>query len=318
MGQPTWHWLVIVYLFLGGLGAGAFLVAAVFELSGRHDREKFCPTTLTGATISGPAVALGSALLILDLGDGKVQPWRMVYLFTNFGSVMTWGIWILCLFIPIALLYGLLHVMEVEPFLKGFVWARLPRLVDNSRLYRRRLAVVGSAFAVCTALYTGVLISAVGPAIPLWSQPLLPFLRIPLVPVLFLVSAVSTGLGLTFDLATTLATPHAHHEIRNMPLVHVILIGLENVLIGMLLISALHSGGAAAESARLVMTGPLSAIFWSGVVVVGLIYPIVVHMYASGARHHSLFSGIGSGVAIVLAGLFLRYLIVTAGIPASL
>ena len=98
----------------------------------------------------------------------------------------------------------------------------------------------------------------------------------------------------------------------------VILIGLENVLIGMLLISALHTGGAAAESARMVMTGPLSAIFWIGVVVIGLIYPMVVHIYAIGARHHTLLSGISSGVGIVLAGLFLRYLIVTAGIPASL
>lgn len=318
MGQTTWSWLVVIYLFLGGLGAGAFLVAAFFELSGWRDRQKFCPTTLTGAMISGPAVILGSALLILDLGAGKLQPWRIIYLFTNFGSVMTWGIWILCLFIPLALLYGLLELMEVEPFLKGLIWARLPKLVDNSRRYRRRLAAVGSVLAVGTALYTGVLVSAVGPAIPLWSQPLLPFLRIPLVPVLFLVSAVSTGLGLTFDLATTLAWPHAHHEIRNMPLVHVALIGLENVLIGLLLISALQSGGAAAESARLVLTGPLSVIFWIGVVVVGLVYPIVVHMYAIGARHHTLLSGIGSGAAIVLAGLFLRYLIVTAGIPASL
>ncbi len=318
MPQTTWSWLVIVYLFLGGLGAGAFLIAAFFELSGLRDRREFCPTTLTGAMIAGPAVALGSLLLILDLGAGKTEPWRMVYLFTNFGSVMTWGIWILCLFIPVALLYGFLELIEVEPFLQGLIGTRLPKVMDNRRRYRRIVAAAGSVLAVGTALYTGFLLSAVGPAIPLWSQPLIPFLRIPVVPVLFLVSAVSTGLALTFDLATTIARPQAHDEVRNMPLAHVAIIGLENLLITVLLIAALSSGGAAAESARLIMFGPLAAIFWIGVVLVGLIYPIVVHMYAIGVRHHTLLSGIGSGVAIVLAGLLLRYVIVTAGVPASL
>ena len=318
MGQTTWSWLVVIYLFLGGLGAGAFLTAAFFELSGWRDRRSFCPTCLTGAMISGPAVALGSVLLIFDLGAGKVQPWRMIYLFTNVQSVMTWGIWILCLFIPVAFLYGFLELMEAEPFLKGLVSARLPWLAENARRLRRRLAIAGSVLAIGTAVYTGVLISAVGPAIPLWSQPLLPFLRIPIMPILFLVSAVSTGLALTFDLAATIAIPHAHQEIRVMPVVHIILIGLENILIGLLLITALYSGGAAAESVRLILTGPLSVVFWVGIVVVGLIYPIVVHIYALGARHHSLLSGVTSGVGIVLAGLFLRYLIVTAGMPASL
>jgi len=312
MGQTTWSWLVVIYLFLGGLGAGAFLTAAFFELSGWRDRRSFCPTCLTGAMISGPAVALGSALLIFDLGAGKSQPWRMIYLFTNLQSVMTWGIWILCLFIPVAFAYGFLELMEAEPFLKGMVSARLPRLVDNARVYRRRIVIAGSVLAVGTAVYTGVLISAVGPAIPL------PFLRVPIMPLLFLVSAVSTGLALTFDLAATIAIPHAHQEIRVMPVVHIILIGIENILIGLLLITALYSGGAAAESVRLILTGPLSIVFWVGIVVIGLIYPIVVHIYAVGARHHSLLSGITSGVGIVLAGLFLRYLIVTAGMPASL
>jgi polysulfide reductase chain C len=307
-----------MYLFLGGLGAGAFLTAAFFELNGWRYKRNFSPVTLTGATVSGPAVALGSFLLILDLGAGKAEPWRIFYLFTNFGSVMTWGIWILCLFIPLALFYGLLELVEVEPFVRGMMWARLPRLMRNVAANRRRVAMVGSVFAIATAIYTGVLLSVVGPAVPLWSQPILPFLHIPLLPFLFLISALSTGLGLTFDLAATIAVPHIHDLIRPMPLIHIILIGLENIFIGMLLLMALSAGGSAAESARMMMYGPLAIIFWVGVVLVGLIYPFVVHAYAIGAGRHSLWSGIGSGIGIVVAGLFLRYLIVTAGIPVHL
>ncbi len=318
MGQTAWGWLVVIYLFLGGLGAGAFLTAALFELTGWRYRRDFCPVTLIGSAISGPAVAVGSLLLIFDLGAGKTEPWRIFYLFTQFGSVMTWGIWILSLFIPVALFYGLLELAEAEPFVKGLVWARVPKLLQNARPIRRRVAAVGSVLAIGTAVYTGVLLSAAGPAVPLWSQPILPFLPVPVMPVLFLVSAVSTGMGLTFDLAATIAQPRIQQEIRAMDLVHILLIGLENMLIGLLLIMALSYGGAAADSARLIMYGPFRIIFWVGVVLIGLVFPFAVHAYAIGAGRHSLWSGIIAGAGIVVAGLFLRYLILTAGIPAYL
>lgn len=318
MTQTAWGWLVIIYLFLGGLGAGALLTAAFMELSGLRYKRGYCPTALTGAVISGPIVGLGSVLLILDLGAGKMEPWRIGYLFTNFSSVMTWGIWILCLFIPVALFYGLLELVEVEPLIKGIVWNRFPRLLRNVPVYRRRAAIVSGVLAVGVAVYTGVLLSAVGPAVPFWSQPVLPFLPIPMMPLLFLVSAISTGMALTFDLAATIAIPEIHHDMRIMALVHIVLIGAENVLIGLMLLSALNAGGAAAESARMIMYGPLSILFWVGVVLVGLVYPFVVHAYAIGAGRHSLWSGIGSGAGILIAGLFLRYLIVVAGIPAQL
>lgn len=318
MGQTAWGWLVVVYLFLGGLGAGAFLSAALFELSGWRYKRDFCPTALTGATISGPVVILGSVLLIFDLGAGRMEPWRIFYLFTNFDSVMTWGIWLLCLFIPLALFYGLLELVEAEPFLQGLVWSRLPRLPRDLRPYRRRVAIVGSVFAVGVAVYTGVLISVVGPAVPFWSLPILPFLPIPMMPVLFLVSALSTGMALTFDLAATIAVPHIQEQVRAMDLVHVVFIGLESILIGLLLIVALGEGGVAAESARMIIFGPLSLVFWVGVVLIGLVIPFLVHAYAVGTGRHSLWLGIGAGAGVVLAGLFLRYLIVTAGIPAHL
>ena len=83
MGQVAWGWLIGVYLFLGGLGAGSFLIAAFFELSGWRYKSQVCPVALVGATVSGPLVAIGSALLIFDLGAGKMEPWRIFYMFTQ-------------------------------------------------------------------------------------------------------------------------------------------------------------------------------------------------------------------------------------------
>src|SRR5512139_1463614 len=228
MPQLSWGWPVVLYLFLGGLGAGAFLTAGVMELTRWRYRRDVCPTALTGGVIAGPAVAIGSVLLIFDLGAGKAEPWRIFYLFTNFHSVMTWGIWILCLFIPVALFYGLLELIEVVPFLKGLVMSRIPGLLTNIRRYRRWTAIVGSVLAVGVAIYTGVLISAVGPAVPFWSQPLLPFLPIPIMPLLFLISAISTGQALAFDLAATIVDPKIQHQMRGMDLAHIVLILAEN------------------------------------------------------------------------------------------
>jgi hypothetical protein len=47
----------------------------------------------------------------------------------------------------------------------------------------------------------------------------------------------------------------------------------------------------------------------------GMIYPFMVHVYAFARHSHGFLSGILSGAGIVIAGLFVRYLIVAAAIP---
>jgi formate-dependent nitrite reductase membrane component NrfD len=302
--------LVAIYLFLGGMGAGAFLMAAAVELTGMRYEQKYCPTAMVGAGISGPLILIGTVLLIFDLGAGLREPWRILNMFTNFESIMTWGIWILSLFLPIAFLYGLLEIMHVYPGV--LTWARkrlrwLPETLDY-RGIKRRVCIVGSVLAVGTAIYTGVLLSVVN-AVPLWNTPILP--------ALFLVSAISTGMGLTFDLAATLAVPELHRRYNHMPLIHMIFIGAEIALLALLLIQALAQGGEAAASARLILIGRGSVAFWVLVVGFGMVYPFMVHVYAFARKTHGYISGILSGVGIVIAGLFVRYLIVAAAIPVT-
>ncbi len=318
MGQTAWGWLIAIYLFLGGLGAGAFLIACAIEWAGIRYRYEFCPGTLVGAGVSGAAVGLGALLLIFDLGAGKTQPWRILWMFINPTSVMTWGIWILSIFIPLGLLYGLVELLSQMPSWDAWLRKKLPWFRADWREVKRPLTIVGSIFAVATAVYTGVLISAVGPAIPLWSAPIFPGAPIPMLPVLFLVSAISTGMGLVFDLVGTIALPEIVQRYPLLPVFHLMLIGLEAILIGLLLLSAFSLGGAGAFSASLITGGPFSVVFWVMVVFLGLFLPFVIHVYAIGAGRHSPVWGIVSGVGIVVAGLFLRYIIIFAGVPAFL
>jgi formate-dependent nitrite reductase membrane component NrfD len=242
-------------------------------------------------------------------------------MFTNFSSVMTWGIWILTLFLPICFIYGILELMHNQPGIwewvlrqqKRFLSGRLARLarLPDAFPYRRVKFVIcsaGSVLALGTAAYTGILLSVVQ-AVPLWNTPVLP--------ALFLVSAISTGMGLSFDLAATLALPEIHRRYEVMPLVHMFFIGLEVVLLALLMFVALRQGGEAAESAKLILLGNRSVIFWVLVIGFGMVYPFMVHVYAFARHSHGYVSGVLSGAGIVIAGLFVRYLIVAAAIPVT-
>ncbi len=318
MGQTAWGWLIAIYLFLGGLGAGAFLITCMVEWTGIRYRYEFCPGTLVGAGVSGVVVGLGALLLIFDLGAGKTQPWRILWMFIHPTSVMTWGIWILSIFIPLGIIYGLVELLSQMPSWDAWVRKKLPWFKAEWRTVKKPLTIVGAIFAVGTAVYTGVLISAVGPAIPFWSAPIFAGTSIPILPVLFLVSAISTGMGLVLDLVGTIAIPEIVQRYHALPIIHLILIGLEAILIGLYLLSAYQLGGAGAFAASLVVSGPLSVVFWAFVVLPGLFLPFMIHVYAIGAGRHSPIWGVVSGVGIVMAGLFLRYIIIFAGVPAFL
>jgi len=310
MTEHYWGWLVAIYLFLGGMGAGAFLIAAVIELSGKRYEQEYCPTTLVGAGISGPLIVIGTVLLIFDLGAGLREPWRIVNMFTNWSSVMTWGIWILSFFIPIAFVYGVLEVMHVYPGILEWLrrWLRfLPETLPY-RAIKRVVCSIGILLALGTALYTGVLLSVVQ-AVPLWSTPILP--------VLFLISAVSTGMALSLDLSATVMVPETPHRFKRLPVIHIALIGLEIIVLAVFFYISFQKGGEAAESVQLILTGAGSLIFWVMVAGLGLVFPLVLNVYALLRGSHGHVVGILAGAAIVVAGLFVRYLIVAAAIPVT-
>ena len=310
MAEHNWGWLVAIYLFLGGMGAGSFIIAALIELTGARYRIKYCPTAMVGAGVSGPLILMGTALLIFDLGAGMREPWRIFYMFTNFRSVMTWGIWILSFFIPIAFVYGVLEVMHVYPGILEWLrrWLRfLPETLPY-RAIKRVVCSIGILLALGTALYTGVLLSVVQ-AVPLWSTPILP--------VLFLISAVSTGMALSLDLSATVMVPETPHRFKRLPVIHIALIGLEIIVLAVFFYISFQKGGEAAESVQLILTGAGSLIFWVMVAGLGLVFPLVLNVYALLRGSHGHVVGILAGAAIVVAGLFVRYLIVAAAIPVT-
>src|SRR5512142_2276775 len=166
MGRGTvWGPLIAWNLLLAGMGAGAYLVAVGASFMG----AKYQPLVKPGVFLAAPLVAIGSGLLLLDLGN----PLRFFMGFLRpQSSMISVGIFIITVFI----LLGLLHIAAL-------LWPRQIKLRANVLGW---LSGVNAVFALATAVYTGLLLGVIK-AVPFWNTPVLPML--------FLVSALSTGAG---------------------------------------------------------------------------------------------------------------------------
>ena len=294
----VWGWQIAWYLFLGGLGAGATLTSLVASRAG----SRFSAIERAGATLAGPAVAFGTALLVLDLGIGRREPWRLVYLYLNWQSPMTWGTWILTLFIPIALLHSLAVTGRLAPRFERIV-APVRRVCVRAQ---SALKVAAGVLALSTAIYTGVLLS-VPPSFPLLSSWLLP--------VLFLVSALSTGLSAAVLGGYVMAHRQGVElDLHRLSRTHIGLVVLElGVLLAWL---AVGSGSpAGGTSVDMLVTGALAPVFWGGVVVIGLVGPVLAFIVESGQRRNNARLSLAGEAGVLAGGLALRYLVLLAAVP---
>lgn len=300
--EPIWGAPIAMYLLLAGLGAGAFVAAtAVGRMAPQAKR-----TVRAGRVIALGAVAVGLVLLMVDAKGGFLHPWRFALLLGNVQSVMTWGVVFLAAFVVIA------AVVVVRDLLKKSV--------------PFGLEAAGCGFAIAVAMYTGVLLGVVK-TFPLWNSAVLPFL--------FLVSAMSTGVCAVF-LFARLVCPSEVEKLAFLERVHGWLPWVETVLVVALLFFVGLSSEAGAASVVALLTGQWALVFWLGFVVVGLALPLVLHLAqgrvgagvrdACGAEVHGACPQVENGracgavsdVATIVGGFLLRYLVVMAALPVVL
>lgn len=131
--EPIWGAPIAMYLFLAGLGAGAFVAATAAGRMAPQAKR----TVRAGRVIALGAVAVGLVLLMVDAKGGFLHPWRFALLLGNVQSVMTWGVVFLAALVVIA------AVVVVRDLLKKSV--------------PFGLEATGCGFAIAVAMYTGVL-----------------------------------------------------------------------------------------------------------------------------------------------------------------
>lgn len=293
VNEVAWGGMIAVYLFLAGIAGGAFLTASLTDLSGKRQYSK---VIRSGAYIAPVAIMVGLGLLVVDLGR-PFSFWKLL-LNVNLGSIMSIGVFIVSCFTALSVVYGYLVWSTAAAQKRIQLTTANTEVAATSvgqgiQAFRKPVAVLGVLFSLGTATYTGFLLSAVTTN-SFWHTPFLGIAGIPFLPILFLVSATSTGLAATLIGAANCGDLTAYKK------VDIVLLFLEIVLISILYLSV----------KPIFFSGSMAALFWFGVVVVGLIIPLMLSIY-SVIKHNNLLVPVC--VMVVIGGLCLRYFIVYSG-----
>lgn len=299
--QDSWGWQIAGYLYLGGLGAGAFAAAVLLDWSGFHLTAS-SQAALNGWAWDWPQLLLywgplvtaaGASLLIFHLGKN----WRL-FLTASRNPRTSWlarGFLILSAFIVLGV-----AVLAVAVLLSG--WA------GRSPVPWRFLQALALVFALGTAVYTGILLKSMK-YIPAWNVALLPFL--------FLASALSTGsMGVLVaatayrwavaDTASTAAFIHAI-AVSEPPIV-----ACEAALLVLYVRHLARGKPEGVLSAKMLLTGSWRYRFWIGVVCGALVWPFVLDTVNLGVGSDAL--GLAAAAMVLIAGFILRMGVLAIGI----
>jgi formate-dependent nitrite reductase membrane component NrfD len=81
-------------------------------------------------------------------------------------------------------------------------------------------------------------------------------------------------------------------------------------MIGLLLVGLQTATEVHAQAAGLLLGGPYTAVFWVGVVLLGIVFPLVIQSLA--VTHRIIHTPVAP-ILVMLGGLALRFVIVSAG-----
>lgn len=282
-----WGWEIPVYLFLGGMAAGLMIVSALVR---RRVEPAHRSQVMAWMPFAAPIVlSIGMGALFLDL-EYKLHVFRFYTAFRP-TSPMSWGSWILLAVYPAALLLGLARIAELGVGLPR----RLVPIAGWAASRTRLLEQANVFLGVALGAYTGILLGTLG-ARAVWSSALLG--------PLFLVSGFSTGAALVMLFAIS------HEERDVVRRWDMAAIGVELALLGLYLVQLVAADGRGRAVAELFFGGPYTAVFWSLVVIAGLIVPLLLEVVES---WRGLPHTVAVPILLLCGGLALRWIFVAAG-----
>ncbi|MDQ2687294.1 MAG: polysulfide reductase NrfD [Armatimonadota bacterium] len=290
---PVWTPEIGAYFFLGGLSAGAFVLARL--------AERFGGGRLGGLTRVGTAVAVAAVaalpcapLLIADLGDPKrfhhmLRVWKPT-------SPMNLGSWTLTAYMGVG---GLAVLQEIARARRGGRPAEGVAQVGD--IAAGALADgAGIPLALLLAGYTGVLLSTT--ATPVWSKN-------PWIGALFSASAVSAGAGavrVALEIKGSAEDEAAAHILGRVE-------------------TAARVAEAVAHAGFLADAGPLAkpltggkqkTAYLGGAIGAGLVIPEILNRLPLPEKSRRWVK-IAAGVVGLIGGYALRAAFVAAGCPSA-
>jgi formate-dependent nitrite reductase membrane component NrfD len=326
-----WDWIVVIYLFLAGISAGAFAISSLAYFIGKETHERI---VRIGAYIAPFPVLIGTLCLIYDLERPHLF-WKLFLTFQP-SSVMSLGAWLLLLFSLVSFLHFYLWLPDHFDFLALLQWLPhrfaemniIKAIKSNSFLgswrrenllqWRGWVALIGILLSICVGIYTGVLLGAVV-ARPFWNNPILPLL--------FLLSAMKTGIAsillVGFFLIGFKKMKQEEMDASEL-LIHftdLILVVLCIIAVFLFIFGLCVSTKSSCEAVKLIMGGEFTLPFWLLVVGVGMLLPLAIEVYElipHYNRHaepsgHSPWISVIFATSVLVGGFALRYVVIYAG-----
>jgi|PlaIllAssembly_1097288.scaffolds.fasta_scaffold153394_1 polysulfide reductase chain C len=295
--QEQWEWPIAVYLYLAGLGAGAYAVGLLTDYILHPD----LPTR--AILLWGPIlVTIGAPFLILDLGkklrfiNASLNPWT---------SWAGRGFLILStLMITGLIVFGVNLLPEILPLLK----IETPNWIDPQLTIYKVLEIIALVFSFFTAAYTGIFLKSTR-YVGLWNTWFLP--------TLFLISALSTGsMGIIVSLMGygLITDNNILQELSHqLTPVEQILVLIEAVVLALYIIMRYRAQGSALKSVQLLLNGKYKLVFWVGIIGLGLLLPTILELVQRILPEYPYILFV-TGASALTGGFFLRYGVVKSGL----
>jgi formate-dependent nitrite reductase membrane component NrfD len=275
--QKWWGTLAAIDFFLGGTGAGTFILSMYLGIP-------------SGMLLGWIAVALGAIALLVDLG----RPDRFIRAYSQVGrSWISRGV----VFTMIFLIFGILRM--APEWLTGLPWG-------GSTGLGTAIGIVATLGALGVMMYTGLLLSQ-SPSIPFWNTTLLPLL--------FTLYGFTCGAGVLLTLSPVLGGSAGSY--RSAITVGVALLSTSLAFLWIYVLTMATSTVAARESVRILVKGGLSILFLVGVTVVGLVVPIILtaSVYLAGSETATTSAApVVAGILVLIGGYIFRYSVLKAGV----
>lgn len=340
--QSGWGWQPALYLFLGGLAGGAFIVAALIKF---FSKGQLKTTVAGGMGFALVCLILGLIILITDVS----QPLRAMMMwnsFSNFGSWMTIGAWLL---FAAALVFAVATILNSDSLCaKISKWTKASSKQDTSSLdstgsnskasfaeediqasksivsdepmtnhsetsasdgnnVAAPLILQSSSMALLNKICTIVgMILALGvvvyTGILLASAPGITFWNSWILPLLFTLSALDTGVAAMIIISIIAEKSEKAEALRSI-LEKATLILIVCEIAALTLLLLSSNGIAAAASVDALVSGWLMVPFWILVIVIGLLVPFAIALISLIMRKKGLSKGITiAGSCCILVG----------------
>ncbi|QFU21244.1 cytochrome c nitrite reductase subunit NrfD [Shewanella eurypsychrophilus] len=299
----VWHWPIAIYLFLAGISAGAICFAVLlkhFKLGKNAYKSSFVQAACLLAPL---AVFGGLGILVIDLTK-PFDFWKIL-VFYNPTSIMSVGVAVLMIY-QVALFSWLACVFK-EPISNwcDHRWTVIDKVLNILARYESTITGLLVMLALSLGAYTGFLLSALTTY---------PMLNNPVLPILFLVSGISSGAAGTLLGGLLLKGNPDGKEVHFIHKIEIPLILFELVLLFTFFIGLIISGGQSQVAAfTAIGEGFWGWIFWAGIIVIGLTLPLAFNLFMTVSAKRKLSYVAITASCSLLGVLLLRNFILYTG-----